>query len=271
MKVIVYTLVVYLTCTTAFGQIKLDTKPLDRTTPTPRPSVAPTPEPMMSAKPTPSPEPTAFSDSDDPKFVPGQKQSAAPNDLPRPDRWRGMVIDESSPADAVRILGQPKKDVTGQQLRVFGNVSHWLSKRQKQKLFRVLDFDLGKTGIQKASLYFLDDRLVRINLDLKSGEVSPNGIGNIYGVKFHPMVSQIDLRTFSRYSAAKTYPTVYSLVNISDRTFISAMVSNVPSVWGALGKSMGIPDAEASFPGKVEFVDIISRSLENMDGADILK
>lgn len=29
---------------------------------------------------------------------------------PMPDRWRGLVIDESTPEDAIRILGQPQSD-----------------------------------------------------------------------------------------------------------------------------------------------------------------
>jgi hypothetical protein len=38
---------------------------------------------------------------------------AQEQDKPMPDRWRGLVIDQSTPEDAIRILGEPKKDKVG--------------------------------------------------------------------------------------------------------------------------------------------------------------
>lgn len=196
----------------------------------------------------------------------------------KPDQWHGLILDQSTPDDAVTALGKPAKDQMNQQLRIFGGVSHWLTKRQKEKIFRVLEFKLGDAGVQKAFLYFLDDKLVRMMLDLKSGTVSPNGLSNIYGVSFFPMVGSMDLAMYSRNYEQnqgkiypKTYPTVYYLVAVSERSFVSVMIGNVPSMFGALGKSMGVPDEPNSFPGKVEYVDLISRTLENKDGAEILK
>src|SRR3954452_23357334 len=100
-----------------------------------------------------------------------------------PDRWRGLILDESTPADAIKILGEPQKDKDNQQMRMFGGVSKWLTKRQKEKVFRSQEFKLAKgEGVEKAYLFYLDGKLVRIMLDLKAGEVSPNGLANIYGV-----------------------------------------------------------------------------------------
>jgi hypothetical protein len=36
----------------------------------------------------------------------------------KPDRWRGLILDESTPEDAIKLLGQPKKDGLGQSLRI---------------------------------------------------------------------------------------------------------------------------------------------------------
>ena len=61
------------------------------------------------------------------------------------------------------------------------------------------------------------------------------------------------------------------MVAVSEKSFVEAMVGNVPSLGGALARSAGIPDQPGTFPGKVEFVTLVSRTLENRDGADVLK
>ena len=69
----------------------------------------------------------------------------------------------------------------------------------------------------------------------------------------------------------KTYPTVYHMVAVSEHSFVTAMVGNVPSFLGALARSSGIPDKLGSFSGKVDFIALFSRTLENREGADVLK
>lgn len=195
----------------------------------------------------------------------------------QPDRWHGLILNESTVGDSVKMLGQATKDENNQSMRVFGGVNRWLTHRQKEKIFRVLEYNLGKEGVQKAVLYFLDDKLVRLNLDLKSGTVSPNGLGSIYGIKLSPMVGALDIAMspadYERNQGniyPKSYPTVYYLAGVSEKSFVSAMVSN-SSFGSVFAKSMGIPDQPNSFPGKVEYIDLISRTLENRDGANILK
>lgn len=194
---------------------------------------------------------------------------------PQPDRWRGLIIDQSTPEDALRILGKPTKDRIG-ELPVAA-LNQWVSKKRKEKVFRTIEFKVSD-GIQKAFLSFLDNKLVMITLDVKSGTVAPNGLSNIYGVEFYPMIKALDIALFEKDFERnqgkiypKTYPTVYTLAAVTERSFVSAMISNVPSFMGALGKTMGVPDEPGSFPGKVEFVQIISRTLQNRDGADVLK
>lgn len=196
----------------------------------------------------------------------------------QPDQWRGLVLDQATPEDAIKVLGKPEKDKPNESLRIFGGVANWLTKKRKEKVFRRLEFSLGKeSGVQKAYLSFLDNKLVLMTLDLKSGEVGPNGLSNIYGIEFSPLIGSLALAMFEKdYERnqgkiyPKSYPTVYDLVGISDRSFVSAMVSN-SSFGSILGKSMGIPATPNNFPGKVEFVDLVSKSLANRDGADILK
>lgn len=192
----------------------------------------------------------------------------------KPDRWRGLVLGESTPEDAIRILGQPAKDSMN---RIFAQpIDNWLTKKHKDKVFRTLEYKKPE-GIDKAWLYFLDGKLVAIMLDVKKG-ISPDALGNIYGVEFQPVVGAVDLAMFPKNYERnqgrvypKTYPTVYHMVAVSERSFVTAMVGNVPSFGGALARSMGVPDKPGSFPGRVDFVTLISRTLENRDGANVLK
>lgn len=192
----------------------------------------------------------------------------------RPDGWRGLVLNESSPEEAIQVLGAPSADTTDKLLAY--RIQSWLTRRAKEKVFRRLDFKKPE-GIDKARLFFLDNKLVAIDLDLKKG-VSPQGLSGIYGIEFQPMVSGTDIafnsRDYERNQGRvypKTYPTVYAMVAASPESFITAMVSNVPSFGGAFAKSMGIPDQPGTLPGKVETVMLISRTLENKDGLDVLK
>lgn len=195
-------------------------------------------------------------------------------DGPMPDRWRGLVLDKSTPEDAIRILGTPEKDKPG-SVAVF-RIKNWLSKQARERVFRTLEFK-KPAGIDKASLSFLDGKLVAISLDVKKG-ISPNALANIYGVEFQPAVGTLDIafnpRDYERNQGRvypKTYPTVYSLVAASEKSFIDAMISNVPSFGGAFVKAMGVPDQPGSFPGRVDFITLVSRRLENRDGAEVLK
>ena len=191
-----------------------------------------------------------------------------------PDRWRGLILDQSTPGDAINTLGTPAKDSIGKLNG--GTIQSWLTKRTKEKIFRTLEFKKPE-GIDKAWLWFLDGKLVAIMLDVKKG-IAPAGLSNIYGIEFYPMVGAADVgfnpRNYERNQGRvypNTYPTVYSMVGVSEKSFVDAMVSNVPSFGGALARSAGIPDQPGTFPGKVEFVTLISRTLENRDGADVLK
>ena len=92
------------------------------------------------------------------------------------------------------------------------------------------------------------------------------------------MVGQADLalrpRDFERREGKvhpRTYPTIYHLASVSERSFVVAMIGNVPSFFGALAKGAGVEDKPGSFPGRTMLVQPVSRALENRGGADVLK
>ena len=197
---------------------------------------------------------------------------AQEQDKPMPDRWRGLIIDESTPEDAIRILGQPQSDKLS-DLPV-QRINNWITKTRKEKVFKRLKFKKPE-GMDAAELYFLSGRLVMIQLDTK--ELKPNTLPGVYGIEFRPMVSGADEgwnpKDFERNQGRvypKSYPTVYYTVAVSEKSFVSAMIDN-SSFGSVLKKSMEIKDSEGDYPGKVSYLQLISRKLENRDGADALK
>lgn len=189
-----------------------------------------------------------------------------------PNRWHGLSLDQSTTADAVKLLGKPRNDKASSLSAT--PVESWVAKKRKEKIFRTLEYKDPKSGIEKAWLSFLDDRLVSVMLDMKEGTVSPNALSSIYGVPFRPIFDRLTValnpRDFQRDRGeiyARSYPVVYHLVGVTERSFVTAMVVNGVGV----GKMLGLPDEQNSFPGKVAFVQLISRSLENRDGADSLR
>ena len=40
----------------------------------------------------------------------GYQGEVKSNDTPQPDRWHGLILDESTPEDAVKVLGKPSED-----------------------------------------------------------------------------------------------------------------------------------------------------------------
>lgn len=200
-------------------------------------------------------------------FVVAQDQ-----DTPKPDRWRGLVIDESTPGDAIRILGQPQSDkMSDLPVR---RINNWITKTRKEKVFKRLKFNKPQ-GMDAVELYFLSGKLVMIQLDTK--DLKPNSLAGVYGIEFRPMVEGIDEsfnpKDFERNQGRvypKSYPTIYHMVAVSEKSFVSAMIDN-SSFGSILRKSVEIGDSEGNYPGKVMFLQLISRSLENRDGADALK
>jgi hypothetical protein len=195
---------------------------------------------------------------------------------PLPDRWHTLVLDQSAPEDAINSLGKPRKEYLS-PLRA-DPLSSWLTKRCKQKIFRTFEYKNPVEGVERAWLFFLEGKLVAIMLDMKEGMVTPNGLSGIYGVEFQPVVGTADLalspRDFERHQGKiypKTYPTIYHLTAASEHSFVTAMISNVPSFGGAFAKGVGVPDKPGSFPGQVSFIQLISRTLENKDGAEALR
>lgn len=111
--------------------------------------------------------------------------------------------------------------------------------------------------------------------EIDAEQPAASALSQIYGIQFAPRISGLTEalypRDFERNQGRiypKSYPTVYDLVAVTEKAFVSALVAN-NSVTTILKKSAGVTDT-GDFPGKVTLIRIISRSLENRDGADVL-
>lgn len=107
----------------------------------------------------------------------------------QPDGWRGLIVDVSTPEDAIRILGQPSTDKSNQSLRLL-MVDKWLEGgKYNQKLFRKLTFKKPE-GFDEARLSFFENKLVMIELEPRTGNVpdwvDPDALAVDFNVRFTP-------------------------------------------------------------------------------------
>lgn len=203
-------------------------------------------------------------------------------DSPRPDRWRGLVLDEATPEDAFTVLGKAEKDELD-RLRVAYFSSKWISKKHKEKVFRKIRWKENKglnplvTGVKYAQLSFLNNKLVMIEFELKE-KIDAGALENIYQIQFVPRIDGIDEalnpQNFERLQGRvypKIYPTVYHLQSVTENSFLGVLVDNV-SFAAAFKNITGVTDSSNDgFPGKVAYFQIVTRKLENRDGMDVLK
>lgn len=202
--------------------------------------------------------------------------NAQDQDSPKADRWRGLIINMSSPEDAVKILGQPMKD------KMESTRTYPLNKRlildHNSKDVRRLAYKKLE-GIKEADLFFKDNKLVLIQLQLEK-KVDASAVSRIYGISFTPKISGAELslspgdyETHKGNTYPRNFPVVYYLIGLSDQTYVSAMVENggVGNIlFGSRRGKIGEEDG-AGFPGKIGRIQIISRVLENRQGEDVLK
>lgn len=189
----------------------------------------------------------------------------------QPDRWRGLILDQSTPEDATRILGQPNKDKIGDFK------PYPLEKRFNLKgEFRHLQYK-KLPGVESAELVFTKDKLVSIELQLDKS-IPASALQNIYGVEFEPKFNGMDVAfnpgQFERNRGklyAKSFPVAYSLIAKADHSYVSALVTQSAMAVALVGGGSQGSNGDGAFPGKTKRVRLISRSLETHEGVDVLK
>lgn len=198
---------------------------------------------------------------------------------PSLNRWRGMTIDLSSVEDAIKALGSPTKDQSGEKF-IPTVYSKWFGNKPIDG-FRRLTFK-GLEGFDKAELYFMDNKLKVIDLDMKK-DLSAAAITDAYEERFYPLVGNFG-KAVTPSQLAKPdrevdypdrFPLAYNLGAANDKVVGLAYASSGFAESFAAGMVSGPyrrPTAiSESLPGLVRRLQLISRSLENKKGVDLLK
>jgi hypothetical protein len=168
---------------------------------------------------------------------------AQEQERPLPDRWRGLVIDKSTPEDAIARLGQPTKDSQSAPR------TYPLNKRVRidhnMKEVRRLAYEKLE-GVSKANLYFKDGTLLIIELELKPG-LPATTFPHVYGIDFWPKVSNMQLSLepgeFERNEGRiypKNYPLTYHLIGQTDTVYVSAWVDKIQIISRRYEKTVGV-------------------------------
>lgn len=197
------------------------------------------------------------------------------DDTPKPNKWRGMVIDESTADDVIKVFGKPKKD---EQSKLYFIQPKWISKQSKNDKYRKLEFEKLE-NFDRVKFYFDTKNILKvIELDPdKKNNIPPDNLKKAYSLDFVPIFGALDEafrpQDFKREQGktyARSYPNYYRLGGADETVFVLAGIEN-GSFGAILGKSMGLPNQADSLPGKVQIIQLISRTLENKDGIDTLK
>lgn len=201
------------------------------------------------------------------------------SDEARSDGWAGMVIDVSTPEDAVRLFGRPAKDKDNVRLDVPRSLS-WFSDRYEQKIFRTLTYKKLR-DFDKVHFAFLDGKLVAIlmeapNAEIEKNWIDPDDLQDLFAVTFKPHKRERGRQLPSPSEFEKNAPTElqkddydywYDMIAVSEKSFIVAVTDNYKYISGLFES----PDAKRRkkinarglmYPGYVSNIEIISRSLQ---------
>jgi hypothetical protein len=186
--------------------------------------------------------------------------------------WRGLILNETNIEQAKEILNQPTKEEKAKSLKTLTG-SQWFD--IKKTKFTKLSYK-NLEGFDGSELYFLDDILVAIELELKDALPSASLI-DAYENKFFPLVgnhlgmSPAELMDDSRpiIYPEDGFPLQYYLASANDEV--------IGLAFAAIGfkqrmKYLGATTIPAkTMPGEIKKIQLISRRLESKKKIELLK
>ncbi len=180
------------------------------------------------------------------------------------DTWNGLMLDESTVEDAVAALGKPNKDKQDQKLTT--TISGWLDRESR---FRKLEYK-KVAGVDRAYLYFLNDHLKVIEIDLKDPFMAVK-LPLYYDVRYFFQDDTGMLRPDPFDYGMRNYrhgeiPTSFHLVGIGDTSFLVVLVVHQ----GASRMLYEQTGVHAEVPGSVQVIQLVSRLLQTSDVPDRL-
>lgn len=181
----------------------------------------------------------------------------------KPDGWRGLLLDQSTPEDVIRTLGQPFSDKID-RLHI-QNIDKWVMPKHKEKIFRALTYkNVGE--VKKADLAFLANKLVRIRLEYDEKKFPAADVRGRFGIDFVLVEGGVPSdSTPAMYEGQKeslvpkVYPAAYFIVSVTPQSLISGLVAG--GRFKSILKEMYRVKTKEAFPGSLLSLEIISRTL----------
>ena len=196
----------------------------------------------------------------------------------RSDGWAGMVLDVSTPEDAVRLFGAPAKDKDKVALELPRPLS-WFSDKYKQKAFRTLTYKKLQ-GYKQVQFAFLDAKLVAITMEAPNAEIDkewidPDDLEDLFAVVFKPHKRQYNTKLPNPSEFQNNGPTElkkddydywYDMIAVGDKSIIVAIADNYQYISGLFESRDAklrkkINARGARYPGYVSDLEIVSLTL----------
>ena len=170
------------------------------------------------------------------------------------DRWHGLVVNESTPEQAVGIFGKPKSDKPNDRWHLMRD--HWFIKNIGKQL-RTLNYH-NIEGFKNVRLKF-DNNSKLVSVHLEPKQLTANAFTATYpNLEFRDDTEVRTLADLKRPRNPRPRPepsywgTTFELIAATEKTIIIA---------GGYGGSSG----------RITIIEFISRTLEDRVGSELLK
>jgi len=186
-------------------------------------------------------------------------------DAPQPDRWKGLILGESTAEQAIEKLGNsPKSD---KKERLYLLKSNWFSQQTTKKIWRILHYE-NVEGFSDVKIAFSpENKLVWLQLEPK--KLNVQSFLNAYDLEFRfskDVKTPNDFKNIRDEQKNRKLGAWYELAGISEKVFVFAGIGNA---FGSVADSFSLEN-NSNLTGDVKLIFLVSRTLENKDNVDIL-
>jgi hypothetical protein len=188
----------------------------------------------------------------------------AQDNQPKPNQWKGFILDKSTADDVIKKFGTPDKDKKD-DIRVL-DLNKQFSEKLKKGEFRVVRYK--KVDLAKDVSFTFDENNILIFIEFKPQDKLPvqSFLQAYSDIEFQPSVPVI-LGIKSQNS--------YILQAKTDNSFILSMVttSAFASIFGKTGNVEINRQTQSNntLNGNIWMVQLVSKTLTNTKNQDVLK
>ncbi|MBX7171139.1 MAG: hypothetical protein K1X72_09285 [Pyrinomonadaceae bacterium] len=195
---------------------------------------------------------------------------------------KDLKLNSSTVDEVIAKFGKPIKDKDKISLKSELELQNWLIEKSSAKVFRVIEYK-NLQDYEKVRFAFVDDKLAVIILELPSAitenfYIAPDELEELFSLKFKPwkwtfgkkLPQLIDFQQSSPNELKKEdYSYWYNLIALAEDYFIATRINNYKNIEGIIDRHKTENNrrkqinANRKFPGFVENIQIISRTLES--------